>query len=652
MSTEEYKVHKVLIDEIEFEALIMELPGDKNELEDALAYFAREKGNITKSLYEDFVLVTCVANIHQMVHHINKRQAVDMSNVREQTIGYIFKYNPLLDPDNIIINKNFVLKIKAKEDMTEEDKPIKSNKFWDTPYYDEGLDKKNSFMDKVSNPQEVTKEELKETPKNNQNIVKSVDNLDYIVVEKWWNRIRTYISVKKFSEEDAISILSNKFFHNRSSFQTYIVSVCVVDANDLFTLLDTMGIPNHVAPPILMKEVYEFCNSVNPFLTFEKAQELAGTLVEEPDTEEDKCSKVPPNRMRSHVNQEKSKKKKLKRKFKDVPKEDLLRLSDAMKVFVIGQDHAIDNIVSSIQRASVGLKDPVKPIGSFLFAGRTGCGKTKTCKVLADELIRDRENLVTIDCSEYSSDHEYSKLIGSPAGYVGHEQGGILTNAIMENPFSIIVFDEVEKASTKVHELMLQILDEGRLTDNKGQHVSFKDTVVIMTSNIGVSEVENVKKTVGFGDVAKLTEERKIKSIDEAIKKKFKPEFINRIDSIVHFNSLTEKDYMRIIDIELEKLNENLRNNDTEYKGLSIEFDKKVRDVIFKDGINEDFGARPLKRCIEKTISDKLAETLLKKKVAPDSIVRVGVKDDEISFSFKRVKKDKEFNATAANALR
>jgi intein/homing endonuclease len=257
---------------------------------------------------------------------------------------------------------------------------------------------------------------------------------------------------------------------------------------------------------------------------------------------------------------------------------------------------------------------------------------TLTTKVLADELIKDRNNLVTIDCSEYSADHEYAKLIGAPSGYIGHEQGGYLTNAVNENPFSIVVFDEIEKASSKVHELMLQILEEGRLTDGKGQKVSFKDTIVIMTSNIGVSEIEDVRKTIGFGDVSKLTEDKKTKAIDGAIKKKFKPEFLNRIDSVVHFCSLNKNDYMRIIEIELYKLNENLRNNDTDFKDLRVDFDKKVKSFIYKHGIDEEFGARPLKRCIEKEISTPLATRLLRGDIPCNSDIMITIKRGKPDF--------------------
>ena len=429
----------------------------------------------------------------------------------------ILEINPVLNPENLVINRNSVIKIKT-DDTDDSLLPLAENKNWDLSY-DDIIQTEDDFIDVEH--KEVDK-------KSNLPVTKDINNLEYSVVKQWWKRINKYIEVKKFNKEDIPSVLSQRYFHNRSSFQTFIVSTCVVGAEDLFILLDDMGLPNRVAPPILMNEVYELCRDANPFLTYENAQEL--TDIDDATDEEPKYNNNRPNnRMASQARPSKNKKKQQKL-FKDIAKEDLLKLSDAMKVFVIGQDKAITNVVEAVQRAAVGLKEPGRPIGSFLFAGRTGCGKTLTTKVLADELIKSRDNLVTIDCSEYSADHEYSKLIGAPSGYIGHEAGGMLTNAVLENPFSVVVFDEFEKASHRVHELLLQILEEGRLTDGKGQKVSFKDCVVIMTSNIGVKEVDDVKKTIGFGDVAELTEEKKNKAIDVALKKKFKPEFLNRVD--------------------------------------------------------------------------------------------------------------------------
>ena len=642
--SDDYKVIKTWIKEAEFEVLVLVIP--KDEVEDKLAYLARDKGNINKSFYEDFVIATCVANINQLLYHI--RQSVNPPNlmeVRKEIMTKILEINSLLLPENLVINQNSVIKLKGKDGLKDNERPLVENKNWNLTYYD-GTDGASE-----ENLTEIDSDPVVEETKKNKRVpseMKKIDDLSFEVIQQWWRRINKYIDIKKFNEGDIESILSQRFFHNKSSFETYIVSICVLNSEDLFILLDNMGVPSNIAPPILMHELYELCRDINDFLTYEKARDLFEDSGDNQKEQQPSAGKGrTPNRMSSHVQQQQTNKKKAKKKFKDVPKEDLLKLSDAMKVFVIGQDEAINQVVETVQRASVGLKDPVKPIGSFLFAGRTGVGKSETCKVLANELIKDRDNLITIDCSEYSADHEYSKLLGSPPGYIAYEQGGILTNAVTENPFSVVVFDEVEKASNKVHELMLQILDEGRLTDNKGNKVSFKDTIIIMTSNIGVSEVEEVKKTIGFGDVSILTEDKKTKAIDSAIKQKFKPEFINRIDSIVHFRSLEKDDYMRIIDIELYRLNDNLRTNDTEFKNLTLDFDKKVRSFVYKHGIDPDFGARPLKRCIEKEVSTPLASRLLRGDINNSDKVVVTVKNGKIDFNIKGAKpKEKSVELT------
>ena len=601
MSKNDYQVFRVKIPEADdFEVLILQLP--QNEIEDKLAYLTKEKGQITKSLYEDYIISTCVANINQLLFSLSNYEVDtdELLKVRTEVVAAIIKYNDLLNPDTLVINKNHVIKIKGKK-LLEDEKLLTSNKYWAIePLEDEETDIDGTTSEGKS----------KSPSPSGKNAGKDITSLEFRLVQKWWKRIGQYVQIKKFSPDDAEAILKNRYFHNRTSFATFIVSFCVDGFEELFSLLDDMGIPKRVAPPLLMHELYELCRTCNDFLTYENAHELSDNVTDDecgPSCATGKKRTASSGTMGQYANKTKKKKK----SFRDLPKEDLLKLADNMKVLLIGQDDAVDQLTESIQRASVGLKSPNKPIGSFLFAGRTGIGKTQASKVLADELIKGKDNLVTIDCSEYSADHEYAKLIGAPSGYVGHEAGGFLTNAIMKSPFSVVVFDEVEKASRKVHELLLQILEEGRLTDGKGKTVDFSQTVIIMTSNVGVDEVDKIKKTIGFGDVAKLTEDKKEAALDKALKNKFKPEFLNRIDAILYFKSLTKKDFMRIIDIELYKLNDNLKANDTEYKNLWLEFDNKVRDFVYKHGINDDYGARPLKREIERRVSTPLARQLL-----------------------------------------
>lgn len=621
MSLSNYGVYKAWINEADFEVLVLKIPDD--ELEDKLAYLAREKGIIPQNLYEDFIIATCIANINQLLSHIKQQMSAppDLMEIRKEVVVEVLKINSALEPESLIINRNHVVKLKTDAALGDGEKLLTSNKSWGLSYYDDsqGIDPNSEVAD--GQPETDMK------------------TFKYTLVKKWWKRINQYIEIKQFLEEDMQNILGQNYFHDNFSFQTFIVSMCVLNAEDLFTMLDTMGISNRVAAPILIHEVYDLCIAANPFLLYENARELMDDPQE--NDEPQYTQEGTQSNQTSMVNQIKKQKRGKQLKFKNISKKDLLCLGGAMKKSLVGQDEAVDTIVDTIQRASVGLKDPVKPIGSFLFAGKTGCGKTKSAKVLADELIKERKNLVTIDCSEYSSDHEYSKLIGAPSGYIGYDQGGYLTNAIIENPFSVVVFDEIEKASSKIHELLLQVMDEGRLTDGKGKKVSFKNTIIIMTSNIGVKEVDKVEKTIGFGDVAKLTDSKQNNAINKAIKNKFKPEFLNRIDSVVNFKALTKKDYMQIIDIELYKLNDYLKSNSTEYKNCKIEFDKNVKNFIFKKGVNEQYGARPLKRCIEKEVATPLARKLLEEEGVVDS-VQVNVRKSKAVFKLKYKEVERE----------
>ena len=627
MPKDEYKIYKKSLEELDFTVLVIAYPAE--DVEDKLAYLAKEKGSINKNFFEDFVIAHAIANINQLLSHKNNLllDPPDLMKVREEILDAIYEVNPLFDPKKLVINNNHVIKMRKGKNIKATEKPLTSLKNWESSYYEgkpfDQSKKSGGKTDKPSKKGSVSKKG------------KDPNTLPFTEAKQWWRRINQYIKIKKFNPEDAENILKNRYFHNRTSFATFIVSVCVIEFEELFGMLDSMGVPKRVAPPVLIHELYELCKTVNKFLTFDNAQTLAEA---DPNSVGDTYNPSigrPKTHTAGQSMNDYASKRTGRESFKEVPKEDLLKLADNMKVFVIGQDDAVDKLVEAVQRASVGLKDPKRPIGSFLFAGRTGVGKTLATKVLADELIKGKDNMVIIDCSEYSADHEYAKLIGSPAGYIGHEQGGMLTNAVAKNPFSIIVFDEIEKASHKVHELLLQILEEGRLTDGKGQTVSFKDSIIVMTSNVGVREIDGINNTVGFGDVAKVTDDKKDKAIENALKKRFKPEFLNRIDEMVFFKNLTKKDYMSIIDIELYKLSDNLKSNDTEYKQLELKFEKPVRSLVYKEGIDEKYGARPLKRCIEKLISTPLAKELLSSKVNPQSIVNINASRGKIRFEMR-----------------
>ncbi len=294
-------------------------------------------------------------------------------------------------------------------------------------------------------------------------------------------------------------------------------------------------------------------------------------------------------------------------KLDEREKEKLVDLEKKLKKRVRGQDEAVDTIAKAIKRSRVGLKDPNKPMGAFIFVGPTGVGKTYLAKCLAYELFGSEEDMIRIDMSEYMERYSVSRLIGSPPGYVGYDEGGQLTEAVRTNPYTVLLLDEIEKAHPDVFNILLQILDEGRLTDSKGRTVSFKDTVIIMTSNVGASSLKN-KTTIGFSDENKETGEyNKMKEIvNSALKDTFKPEFLNRLDDVIVFKELGPKEVQSIVVIMLDELKERLSE-----MGIDATFTKKTEKYIAEKGFDRNFGARPLERAIRTHIEDELAQKIL-----------------------------------------
>lgn len=292
-------------------------------------------------------------------------------------------------------------------------------------------------------------------------------------------------------------------------------------------------------------------------------------------------------------------------KLTESEKQKLLKLESVLHKRVIGQDEAVSAVSRAIRRARAGLKDPKRPIGSFIFLGPTGVGKTELTRALAEAMFDDENAIVRMDMSEYMEQHSVSKMIGSPPGYVGFDEGGQLTEQVRRKPYSIVLFDEIEKAHTDVYNLMLQILDEGRLTDSKGRTVDFKNTIIIMTSNVGVADLPKHSGRLGFNetnDVKINVKERLL----EALKNRFKPEFINRVDVVVVFDSLSEEDVKKIAGIMVTNLAKKLKAT-----GIEVKFTNRAIDGLVKEGYSTVYGARPLRRTIEQKIEDRLAEELL-----------------------------------------
>ena len=321
-------------------------------------------------------------------------------------------------------------------------------------------------------------------------------------------------------------------------------------------------------------------------------------------------------------------------KLTEDEKQKYMDLDIDLKKEVIGQDKAIDKISHAIKRARVGLKDPKKPIGSFIFVGPTGVGKTYLAKSLAKNLFGDMDNLIRMDMSEYMEKFAVSRLVGSPPGYVGYEEGGQLTEAVRKNPYSVILFDEIEKAHPDIFNLLLQILDDGRLTDGQGRTVDFKNTIIIMTSNVGVSSLnQNPKIGFGTGDVEKEIDDSNKEIINKAIKNAFAPEFLNRLDDIIMFNSLDKNAIKEITKILLDETKERLKN-----LGIEINYNKRVVDLLSKGGFSKEYGARPLERHITNKIDNQLAEEILKGKLSKDMVINLTVKEGKINFANKKEK--------------
>ena len=313
----------------------------------------------------------------------------------------------------------------------------------------------------------------------------------------------------------------------------------------------------------------------------------------------------------------------------------LAKLPELIKGKVIGQDEAVNKIAKSIQRNSAGLKDPNRPIGSFIFLGQTGVGKTQLAKVIARELFDSEDALIRIDMSEYMEKFAISRLVGAPPGYVGYEEGGQLTEKVRRKPYSVVLLDEIEKAHPDVFNMMLQVLDDGFLTDSLGRKIDFRNTIIIMTSNIGARQLKDFGQGVGFGTSAKLSqaEEYSRGVIENALKKAFAPEFLNRIDDVVVFNALEKEHIDQIINIELEKLYKRILD-----LGYTLKLTEKAINFIADKGYDKQFGARPLKRAIQKYVEDALAEEIITSKIASGDEIFMDLEDgaEELTVTIKK----------------
>lgn len=320
-------------------------------------------------------------------------------------------------------------------------------------------------------------------------------------------------------------------------------------------------------------------------------------------------------------------------KLTESESERLLNLEDILHRRVIGQNEAVKSIARAVRRARVGIKDPNRPIGSFIFLGPTGVGKTELSKALAEAMFGDENSIIRVDMSEYMESHSVARLIGSPPGYVGYEEGGQLTEAVRRKPYSIVLLDEIEKANPEVFNILLQIMEDGRLTDGKGKIVNFKNTIIIMTSNVGAHQIKK-QKSIGFSsnnDSSNETEYEKMKeNILGELKQKFRPEFLNRIDDTIVFHKLSDEDLNQIIDLMLASIRKRLESRE-----IYLNFEENSKKFLLNKGIDLDYGARPLRRLIIKEVEDRLSEEILQGNIRIGD--RVGVSELENKLVFKKL---------------
>jgi ATP-dependent Clp protease ATP-binding subunit ClpC len=308
----------------------------------------------------------------------------------------------------------------------------------------------------------------------------------------------------------------------------------------------------------------------------------------------------------------------------------LIQVETEMDKVVIGQKEAVSALCKALRRSRADLKDPRRPIGTFALLGPTGVGKTLLAKTLAEQLFGDSKALIQLDMSEYMEKFNVSRLIGSPPGYVGYEEGGQLTEQVRRKPYSVVLFDEIEKAHPDVWNMLLQILEEGKLTDNVGRVVNFRNTIILMTSNVGSDTIKR-QSTLGFSPISDENSYEKMRDrILEEAKKTFRPEFLNRLDDLIVFRSLTKPDLIQILDLEITKVMQRLKA-----RNILLQLDEKAKDLLVSRGYDPQYGARPMRRAVERSLEDPLAEEILKGSFHEGEPILVSVENDRLAFSQK-----------------
>lgn len=401
--------------------------------------------------------------------------------------------------------------------------------------------------------------------------------------KKYCPMIDCFIKIREFSPEELERFFRDTSIRDKSSYQELVVRAAVPEFEARILSLVRKEFEAGVDLGTAIEELYRMCIKANPSLN------IYNVSIPVEDKEQGAPLLSP-----SH-------KKTLPERIREIR-----GIESALQKRVVGQADAVRKVARCLKSARIGIKDPDRPMGCFIFAGQTGVGKTELAKALAEFLTGDEKNMVRVDCSEFSQPHEYSKLIGAPPGYVGYEDGGSLMEPLLKRPENVVLFDEIEKANPKLHNLLLQIMDEGILTDNKGRKISFHEAVVILTSNVGVEGLEEMQKAVGFRREPCTDQDLVERETLKALDKTFRPEFLNRVDEIICFNALGTEENRKIVQVHLNRLRQNLSR-----MKISIRFSRGVTDYLVRRGTDPRYGARPLKRALKKDIEAPLAEQIL-----------------------------------------
>ncbi len=392
----------------------------------------------------------------------------------------------------------------------------------------------------------------------------------------------SFIKIREFSPDEIDQLLSGVEIPDKRAYQEFVVSTAVPEYREKYLAVGYGDMDGGYDEENVVEELYRMCIKVNPTLNIYNI-----SIPVHSSAESASMRLAKPKAFRSRIREAAGIEKALRRR-------------------VIGQDDAVARVARAVQSARLGIRDAQRPVGCFLFAGQTGVGKTELAKALAELLTGSEKNMVRVDCSEFSQPHEYSKLIGAPPGYVGYEDGGNLGDALAKHPENVVLFDEIEKANTKLHNLLLQIMDEGYVSDNRQRRICFRQAVVILTSNVGTQRVQAMKGTVGFCRTDSPDASVRQRETLKGMRTVFSPEFLNRLDDIICFNSLSPGHSRDIVRQMLQAVRRNLADT-----RIGIRFTRGVVDYLVRNGMDPDYGARPLKRAIRHYIETPLTELII-----------------------------------------